>query len=47
VRRIEAVGFLHPIARLGDAALPSLMRKCVRMASGARGSVTRRRRYGE
>lgn len=36
VRRIEAVGFLHPIERLADAALPSLMRKCVRMASGPR-----------
>jgi len=35
VRRIEAIGFLHPIGRLGDAALPSLMRKCVRMASAA------------
>ena len=36
VRRIKAVGFLHPIERLGDAALPSLMRKCVRMASVVR-----------
>jgi A/G-specific adenine glycosylase len=36
VQRIEADGFLHPIDRLADAALSSLMRKCVRMASGAR-----------
>lgn len=35
VRRIEADGFLHPITCLADAALPSLMRKCARMASGA------------
>jgi A/G-specific adenine glycosylase len=36
VLRIEADGFLHPIEHLADAALPSLMRKCARMASGAR-----------
>lgn len=36
VRRIEADGFLHPIERLADAALPTLMRKCVRMASDGR-----------
>ncbi len=34
VPRIEAVGFLHPIAALDDEALPSVMRKCVRMACG-------------
>jgi A/G-specific adenine glycosylase len=33
VARIDANGFLHPIDDLGGAALPSLMRKCVRMAS--------------
>ena len=32
VGTIEADGFLHPIADLQDAALPSVMRKCVRMA---------------
>ena len=32
VPRIEADGFLHPIAALDDVALPSVMRKCVRMA---------------
>jgi A/G-specific adenine glycosylase len=31
VERVEADGFLHPIADLADAALPSVMRKCVRM----------------
>lgn len=36
VPHIDADGFLHPIAQLADAALPSLMRKCARMASGAR-----------
>ncbi len=35
VDRIEADGFLLPLARLGDAALPSVMRKCVRMAAAA------------
>ena len=34
VPRIEAEGFLHPIAMLQDSALPSVMRKCVRMAIG-------------
>ena len=29
VPRIEAEGFLHPIDRLADQALPSVMRKCV------------------
>jgi A/G-specific adenine glycosylase len=31
--RIEAVGFLRPVAALDEEALPSLMRKCVRMLS--------------
>ena len=34
VPRIEAAGFLHPVAGLGDEALPSVMRKCVRVAGG-------------
>ena len=32
VARIQADGFLHPIATLEDAALPSVMRKCVAAA---------------
>ncbi|HEX4170924.1 MAG TPA: A/G-specific adenine glycosylase [Acetobacteraceae bacterium] len=32
VARIEAPGMVRPIATLADEALPSLMRKCVRMA---------------
>ena len=32
VRRIEAEGFLRPVTGLDDAALASVMRKCVRMA---------------
>ena len=32
VPRIEAPGFVLPVAALKDAALPSVMRKCVRMA---------------
>jgi A/G-specific adenine glycosylase len=35
VPRIEAAGFARPIAKLADEALPSLMRKCVRIASTA------------
>lgn len=35
VERIEAAGFARPIAMLADEALPSVMRKCVRMASAA------------
>jgi A/G-specific adenine glycosylase len=31
VERITAEGFLHPITELAEAALPSVMRKCVRM----------------
>ncbi|MBV8400910.1 MAG: hypothetical protein JOZ17_19585, partial [Acetobacteraceae bacterium] len=31
--RIEAKGFLRPVAALDQEALPSLMRKCVRMLS--------------
>ena len=33
VPRIEAEGFAHPLDALDDAALPSVMRKCVRIAS--------------
>lgn len=33
VDRIEAEGFLRPVTALAEEALPSLMRKCVRMAS--------------
>ena len=33
VPRIEADGFQRPIATLADEALPSLMRKCIRLAS--------------
>jgi A/G-specific adenine glycosylase len=32
VPRIEAEGFAHPLDALDDAALPSVMRKCVRIA---------------
>jgi len=35
VPRIDAEGFLHPVTALADAALPSVMRKCVRMAATA------------
>jgi A/G-specific adenine glycosylase len=35
VPRIEAEGFTHPVDGLEDAALPSVMWKCVRMAAGA------------
>lgn len=35
VARIEAPGIVRPIAALADEALPSVMRKCVRMASAA------------
>ena len=35
VRRISADGFLHPIGALEKAALPSVMRKCVRLAMTA------------
>jgi len=35
VDRIEADGFLRPVAALADAALPSVMRKCVRMAESS------------
>jgi A/G-specific adenine glycosylase len=41
VDRIEAEGFQRPIASLGGEALPSLMRKCVRIAGGA-GSAEQR-----
>lgn len=34
VPAIAAEGFLHPTEALAEAALPSVMRKCVRMASG-------------
>jgi A/G-specific adenine glycosylase len=36
VPRIEAEGFAHALDALDDAALPSVMRKCVRMATAAR-----------
>jgi len=39
VTRIEAAGFARPINMLADEALPSVMRKCVRMASAAETSV--------
>jgi A/G-specific adenine glycosylase len=32
VPRIEASGFVRPVVALGEEALPSVMRKCVRMA---------------
>jgi A/G-specific adenine glycosylase len=35
VRSIEAEGFLRPATSLADEALPSVMRKCVRLASAA------------
>jgi A/G-specific adenine glycosylase len=35
VERIEADGFQRPIAALSDEALPSVMRKCVRMVGSA------------
>jgi A/G-specific adenine glycosylase len=34
VPRIEAEGFAHPLSALDDAALPSVMRKCVCIAAG-------------
>jgi A/G-specific adenine glycosylase len=37
VPRIEASGFAHPLNALDDAALPSVMRKCVRVAGGGMG----------
>jgi A/G-specific adenine glycosylase len=36
VQRIDAPGFARPIAALAHEALPSVMRKCVRMASSTR-----------
>jgi len=35
VARFEAAGFARPIAALAQEALPSVMRKCVRMAHGS------------
>ena len=35
VPAIQAEGFLHPVAALDEEALPSVMRKCVRMAASA------------
>jgi len=32
VARIEGDGFVHPMSRLNEVALPSVMRKCVAMA---------------
>jgi A/G-specific adenine glycosylase len=34
VATIAAEGFLHPEDALDEAALPSVMRKCVRIANG-------------
>jgi A/G-specific adenine glycosylase len=36
VPMIAAEGFLHPAGALAEAALPSVMRKCVRIAGGTR-----------
>jgi A/G-specific adenine glycosylase len=36
VPRIEGDGFAHPLTALDDAALPSVMRKCVRIATGGK-----------
>ncbi|MDR3537001.1 MAG: A/G-specific adenine glycosylase, partial [Acetobacteraceae bacterium] len=36
VPAIDADGFLHPADALAEAALPSVMRKCVRMAASSR-----------
>jgi A/G-specific adenine glycosylase len=36
VPRIEAEGFAHPVDALEDAALSSLMWKCVRVAAAAK-----------
>jgi A/G-specific adenine glycosylase len=38
VGRIEADGFLRPVPALGSEALPSVMRKCVRVAAGTAGT---------
>jgi A/G-specific adenine glycosylase len=35
VPRILADGYLRPVGKLGDEALPSVMRKCVRMAAAS------------
>jgi A/G-specific adenine glycosylase len=35
VAAIDAEGFAHSLDALGDAALPSVMRKCVRVAVGS------------
>ena len=34
VARIEGDGFVHPVTRLDEVALPSVMRKCVVMVGG-------------
>jgi A/G-specific adenine glycosylase len=36
VSRIDAPGFARPVSALANEALPSVMRKCVHMAAGAR-----------
>jgi len=41
VARIEGDGFLHPVAALDAAALPSLMRKCIAMVSPVAGVTPR------
>jgi A/G-specific adenine glycosylase len=53
VAHVAAEGFLHPVGRLDEAALPSVMRKCVAMAAGGRkplppaaGEVEARERRG-
>jgi A/G-specific adenine glycosylase len=43
VPRIEAPGIVRPIGALADEALPSVMRKCVRMASAGQPVPARRR----
>jgi A/G-specific adenine glycosylase len=40
VQRIDAAGFACPVDMLAHEALPSLMRKCVRMAASTRDSYT-------
>jgi A/G-specific adenine glycosylase len=36
VPRIAGEGFAHKVAALDEAALPSVMRKCVRIAAGGK-----------
>lgn len=46
VERIAAAGFLRPVADLAGEALPSVMRKCVRLAETLSPGAARRRRRG-